>query len=70
MERAEYVEQCKARAREYLKRRDLQNAMASMLSDMDKRADTKVNAHLALVGMMELANGNEDGVQRFIEGFR
>ena len=69
MERAEYVELCKVRAREYLKANDLGNAVASMLSDMDKQEDTKVNSFLAMVGILSITNNDREGVKRFIEGF-
>ncbi len=69
MERAEYIEWCKVRAREYMDTGDLTNAVASIASDMDKREDTKVPAAIIMFGMMAVSNYDRDGVKRFIEGF-
>lgn len=66
--RAEYVQWCKDRALEYVKAGDLQNALASMMSDMSKREDTKPASVLFMLGTMELNNGPE-AMRRFIEGF-
>lgn len=67
--RKNHVEQCKVRALEYLERGDLQNAVASMLSDMEKHPQCSVNPHLALLGMMEVSKNNAPAVRRWIEGF-
>jgi hypothetical protein len=69
--REDHVEWCKSRAREYLKEGDLTSAVASMLSDMQKHPETDTPALTAvgLVGIMEAANGNQQGVERFIDGF-
>lgn len=68
-QRAEHVEWCKRRAMEYFDRGDLNSAVTSMMSDMRKRADTSYPDVLDTIGMMELMNGNRDGVRRWIEGF-
>ena len=70
MTRDEHVAWCKQQAREYLRRGDLVNAVASMSSDMDKREDCKVNAYLILFAGIAASNGDYDGVERYIEGFR
>jgi hypothetical protein len=66
--RAEYVQWCKDRALEYVKAGDLQNALASMMSDMSKREDTNPASVLFMLGAMEINNGPE-AMRRFIEGF-
>lgn len=68
MTRNEYVTWCKERATEYVKRGDLTNALASMMSDMSKREDTKPPDVLFMLGAMEVQNGAA-AVQRFIDGF-
>ena len=68
-ERAEHVSWCKKRAHEYLRENDLSNAVASMISDMNKREDCRVNEFLAMAGMLSVANYDNDGVRRFIDGF-
>lgn len=70
MTRDEHVEWCKKRAREYLDRGDVKNAIASMLSDMRKHPDCGVNSALEMLGLMEAINNDMAGARRFIEGFR
>ena len=67
--RDEHVAWCKQRAREYLDRGDIKNAITSMLSDMGKREDTKVNHMLALLGMKVIVDHDPAEAKRFIEGF-
>jgi hypothetical protein len=67
-DRAKHVAWCKERATEYVKAGDLTNALASMMSDMSKRDDTKPADVLFMLGMMEIENGPA-AVQRFIDGF-
>jgi hypothetical protein len=70
MDRAEHVRWCKERAREYLNEGDLQQAVASMLSDLTKHPDTQnVGRGTGMLGIMCAANGDNEGVRRFIEGF-
>src|SRR5713226_8470617 len=54
MTRDEHVEWCKKRAREYLDKGDLENAIASMISDMNKHPECRVNVYLAMVGIMSV----------------
>jgi hypothetical protein len=70
MDRAEYLEWCKQRARDYLKIGDDAQAVASMLSDMGQRDDCKVDPILAQLGIIALINRDHAAVARFIEGFR
>jgi hypothetical protein len=67
--RSKHVEWCKVRAREYIKAGDLTQAVASMMSDMNKREDCRVNGTLGMVGLMAASSYDEREVSRFIEGF-
>lgn len=71
MTREEHLEWCKVRAREYLERGDLANAVASMGSDLSKHPDTaKVPAQLHVIGMMDAISGSQERVRLWIEGFQ
>lgn len=70
MTRAEHVEWCQERARFYLDKGDLHEAVASMTSDMGKHAETRdAGRAMGMLGIFEAMNGNMEGVRRFIEGF-
>jgi hypothetical protein len=71
MNREEHLAWCKARAMEYARIGDLQNAYASMGSDLDKHPET-ANSHPALLalGMLFVIKHDADGLRRWIEGFR
>lgn len=70
MTRSEHLKWCKDRALKYLPD-DPQQAVTSMMSDLEKHKET--NNHLAInLGMMFLMDGNlqtEFEARRFIEGF-
>jgi hypothetical protein len=69
--REEHLFWCKNRAREYLARGDVVNAVTSMLSDLSKHPETKgVGRSLALVGMLCISERDLEGARRFIDGFR
>lgn len=69
--REDHLEWCKQRAREYLARNDLMNAVTSMLSDLQKHSSTAFKpGTLDLLGMHAIMSGDPQTVQRFIEGFR
>lgn len=70
--REQYVQWCKDRAMEYVERGDLLEGVTSMMSDMDKRDDTKLKGALGALGIhaaMQAQQGNRDMVERFILGF-
>lgn len=69
--RIEHLAWCKKRALEYLDRGDVQNAIASMLSDMSKNDDTAraIQGPLGMIGLMCVSSGNAHEARRFIEGF-
>ena len=71
MTRQEHLQWCKDRALEYVDRGDIQNAIASMSSDLRKHPDTQDHAGIQL-GMMLLMGGRmstREDVRKFIEGF-
>ncbi len=71
MTRGDHLEWCKERARRYLDKGDVANAIASMLSDMNKHTETKlgIDSSLYALGMMCVANNDWPGAKRFVEGF-
>lgn len=70
MTRDEYLTWCKQRALEYLPH-DPAGAVASMLSDLNKRDETRkvVEGPIGMMGIMAAAGGNAGEVRSFIEGF-
>jgi hypothetical protein len=72
--REEHLEWCKQRAREYLDRGDLANAVASMGIDMDKHPETRMAGEkmgmLMYVAMIRITEGDARGVREWVEGFR
>ncbi len=71
MDRQQHLEWCKKRAHEYLARGDMQNAVTSMASDMQKHPETalKPGSPLFMLGAMAAASGDPREVSRFIDGF-
>jgi hypothetical protein len=69
--RAEHVAWCKERALEYVEMGDLGQAVASMVSDMNKHPATLAStaAFMGQVGLVAAMRGDADGVRRWIEGF-
>jgi hypothetical protein len=70
MPRDEHLAWCKRRALEYLDAGDLQNAAASMGSDLGKHPELGANDHLMMLGMMCAMQHDAAGMRRWIEGFR
>ena len=69
MTRSEHLNWCKQRALEYVDAGDLDQAVASMASDLTKHPETSnTPPMLTMLGMMEIANG-PNAVRRWIEGF-
>jgi hypothetical protein len=70
MPRAEHLAWAKQRALAYVERGELVNAVASMISDLEKHKAfaTPSLSFLALVGMREIHRGPE-AVRHWIEGF-
>ena len=71
MTRIEHLEWCKKRALEYLDRGDVMNAVTSMLSDLNKHDETKLDegGGLTMLGMNAIMSGDVQFARRFIEGF-
>jgi hypothetical protein len=72
LERAEHLEQCKARARLYLERGALADAVTVMLSELNQHPETRHagESMITAVGLLYVKNNDSAGVRRFIEGFR
>jgi hypothetical protein len=72
--RDEHLEFCKQRAREYLDRGELAEAVASMGSDMDNHPETRLDGAkmgtLIYVAMFRIVEGDVRGVRDWVEGFR
>ena len=71
MTREEHLQWCKERARAYLDRGDVVEAITSMLSDLGKHEETRDSiVAMAPLGLLYAKNQDFDGARRFIEGFR
>lgn len=71
MNRAEHLKWCKQRALEYCDAGDVNQAWASMTSDLGKHPETENHAAIQL-GMMLLIGGynkTPHEMRKFIEGF-
>jgi hypothetical protein len=68
--RDEHLEWCKERARAYLDRGELLDAVTSMGSDLDQHPETGCNAYMGLLGALRAKDGDVRGVREWIEGFR
>jgi hypothetical protein len=71
MNRTEHIEWCKERALEYIDRDDPRNAMASLISDMQKHEETMSHPGLEMMMQMHIGGLLETPAQmrKFIEGF-
>lgn len=69
--RAEHLDWCKQRALEYLETGDTTNALASMLSDLNKHPETQDHAGAQLTAMLMFGGflSTPDEVRKHIEGF-
>lgn len=71
MTRAEHLAWAKERALEYVDTGDVQNAYASLASDLDKHPETAGHDGITL-GMMQMMGGmlnTPEQMRKFIEGF-
>ena len=68
--RDKYIERCKERAFDYLDRGDLENAVASFVSNMNARPDCELPQHLAALGVLLLMGNDALGWRTLIEGYR
>lgn len=71
MNRQEHLQWCKDRAMEYVKRGDLKNGLASMLSDIRKHPETADHPAAMLGAMLMFSGGlnTTKEVEDFILGF-
>jgi len=71
MNRAEHVAWSKQRALEYVERGELANAMASMVSDLNKHPETSGHLGCGLGVMLRMGGGlkTEEEMRKWIEGF-
>ena len=65
--RAEHLEWCKQRAREYLAIGEWQNAMTSMVSDLGKHPETERSREIG--GYLMLTVSDVESCRKFVEGF-
>jgi hypothetical protein len=71
MTREEHLQWCKQRAREYLQRGELANAVASMMSDLRQHPEMQAcPPELGMIGLLAAASNDRARVSAFIEGFR
>jgi hypothetical protein len=71
MTREEHLDSCKQRAREYLDKGDVKNAIASMMSDLNKHPETAIGGTiLATLGLHAAMTCDPAEARRYIEGFR
>ena len=71
MDRAEHLQWCKDRAMEYVDNGELNEAFASMISDMGKHVELD-NPNLQTLGMGLMIGGHLDTVdkmRKWIQGF-
>lgn len=71
MSREEHLAWCKQRAHEYLSSGDVQNAVASMMSDLQKHPETvqQGSGILGMLGLQTAASGDIEAARRYIDGF-
>lgn len=61
---------CKERALAYLDQGDIQNAFASMTSDLGKHPETQTAGEaMTAIGLLYLMNHDHEGMRRWITGF-
>lgn len=70
MNRKEHLQWCKDRALKYVDAGDNRQAMASMMSDIQKHEGTGGDVQRGFsLGIMAIQSGNDDEMRRFINGF-
>ena len=57
--RADHLNWAKQRALKYVELGDLPNALASMMSDLEKHPETRMNPMLPMLGTQEIQHGPE-----------
>jgi hypothetical protein len=69
MTRAEHLAWCKARAHQYLAIGDIMNAVQSMMSDLQKHDEIRIDAELLALGLSIMLSNNKNLALAYIEGF-
>ena len=69
MERAEHLKWAKERAREYIRLGDREQAVASMMSDLNKHEAWQSDMAVGMLGIAALHLGTMKAVRDFVEGF-
>jgi hypothetical protein len=68
--RDEHLAWAKQRALEYVDAGELENAVASMGSDLNKHPELGLNEFLMLLAMRHVLDHDAAAVRRWVEGFR
>lgn len=69
--REEHLQACKDHAMAYWREGDLENACASMVSELNQHEETKHNnEYLLALGIIHVVNKDYEGMRSWIEGFR
>jgi len=71
MTRQEHLDWCKKRALEYLDHGDVSNAIASMMSDLNKHPETEIGSGsiLTQLGLRAAMSNDVNEARRYIVGF-
>lgn len=70
MTRAKHLQWCKDRALEYVESGDYSQAVASMVSDLNKHDETRDSVSMAFhLGMAVQTTNNKKEVEDYINGF-
>jgi hypothetical protein len=69
MTRDEHLAWCRKRAHEYLAIGDVQNAVRSMMSDLQKHDETRSSSNRELMALSVMMCGDLDLARRYIDGF-
>jgi hypothetical protein len=70
MTRDQHLAWCKERAHEYIETGDVQNAIQSMMSDLQKHDGTKnIAPEVLALGFSVMLSKDRDQARRYIDGF-
>ena len=69
MTREQHLAWCRQRALEYLAIGDIQNAVRSMMSDLQKHNETRSISNRELMALSVMMSGDLDLARRYIDGF-
>ena len=66
--RERHLAWCRQRAHEYLAIGDVQNAVQSMMSDLQKHDETRSSSNRELMALSVMMSGDLDLARRYIDG--